>query len=302
MPNESDGVPRGPPAGGGDAGDVPQPGLPDAPPSEAPPSEAPPPEAPLPDAPSSRALPLDSLPALGAALAARPYARRGVPGSAATIRVLLVDDHAMLRAGLRAVLAETPDIVVVGEAASGADVPALVERLTPAVVVMDLDMPGGDGETATRAIAQLAPRLAAPPRVLVLTMHAEEERLLALLYAGASGYLAKDAAERELVDAVRVVAAGEVYVRPHVARLLARSVRARAEPDARPRQFEALSERERAVVRLTAEGYNGPEIGARLGISAKTVDTYKQRIEQKLGFRHRTDYVRLALALRLIEP
>ena len=159
-------------------------------------------------------------------------------------------------------------------------------------------MPGGDGETATRALAAFE----APPRVLVLTAHAEEERLLALLGAGATGYLAKDAAERELVDAIRVVASGDVYVRPHVARMLARSVRERSEPDSRRQQFEALSEREQAVVRLTAEGYNGPEIGERLGISAKTVDTYKQRIEQKLGFRHRTDYVRFALALNLMEP
>jgi DNA-binding NarL/FixJ family response regulator len=243
-------------------------------------------------------LPLDSLPALGAALAARPYARRGVAAGDEAIRVVLVDDHAVLRAGLKTVLAQAGDIVVVGEAASGADVPALVARVAPAVVVMDLDMPGGDGEAATRALAALE----RPPRVLILTMHAEEERLIRLLDAGASGYLAKDTAERDLIDAVRVVAAGDVYVRAHVARMLARSVRERTAPDPTRARYEALSDRERDVVRFLAEGYNGPEIGERLGISAKTVDTYKQRIEEKLGLRHRTDYVRFALALGLIHP
>ena len=107
-------------------------------------------------------------------------------------------------------------------------------------------------------------------------------------------------AERELVEAIRVVAAGDTYVRPHVARLLATTVRRRAQPDARREAFDTLSDREQTVVRLIAEGYNGPEIGQQLGISPKTVDTYKQRIEEKLGIAHRTEYVRLALALDLI--
>ena len=132
-------------------------------------------------------------------------------------------------------------------------------------------------------------------------IHAEEDRLIPLLEAGASGYLAKDAAGSELVDAIRAVAAGEVYVRPHVARLLAASVRGRSSTrDPMREQYDALSEREQTVVRLTAEGYGGTEIGQQLGISAKTVDTYKQRIEEKLGLKHRTDYVRFALALGLI--
>lgn len=246
-------------------------------------------------------LPLDSLSAVGAALAAQPHARRGTSMRDTPISVLLVDDHAVVRAGLKALLAGAPDVLVIGEASNGVEAVQAVARATPDVVVMDLDMAGGDGETATRALAALHRPPGAPPvRVLILSMHAEEERLIPLLEAGASGYLAKDAAERELVDAIRAVAAGEVYVRPHVARLLAASVRQRSARDPAREQYDTLSEREQTVVRLTAEGYGGTEIGQQLGISAKTVDTYKQRVEAKLGLTHRTDYVRFALALGLI--
>ena len=234
--------------------------------------------------------------AVGAALAARPYARRGVSSREEPVRVVLVDDHEVLRVGLRALLAATPDIVVVGDGANGREAVALAERLAPDVVVLDLDMPGGDGATATRELCALA----RPPKVLILSVHAEEERLIALLEDGATGYLAKDVAGRDLVSAIRVVASGDVYVRPHVARLLAGSLRRRGAPDARRRAFKGLSEREQLVVRLTAEGYGGVEIGQQLGISRKTVDTYKQRIEKKLGITHRTEYVRLALSLDLI--
>lgn len=241
-------------------------------------------------------LPLESLPAVGAALAAQPHARRGVSMRDTPITVLLVDDHAVVRAGLKALLAGTADVAVIGEASNGVEAVQAVARGTPDVVVMDLDMAGGDGATATRALAALD----RPPRVLILSMHAEEDRLIPLLEAGASGYLAKDAAERELVDAIRAVAAGEVYVRPHVARLLAASVRRRSTRDPAREQYDTLSEREQTVVRLVAEGYGGTEIGQQLGISPKTVDTYKQRVEEKLGLKHRTDYVRFALALDLI--
>ena len=172
----------------------------------------------------------------------------------------------------------------------------MAERLLPDVVVLDLDMPAGDGATATRALCALAQ----PPKVLILSMHAEEKQLIPLLEDGATGYLSKEAAGRDLVAAIRVVASGDVYVRPHVARLLAGSMRRRGAPDVRRRAFESLSDREQLVVRLMAEGYSGVEIGQQLGISPKTIDTYKQRIENKLGITHRTEYVRLALSLDLI--
>jgi DNA-binding NarL/FixJ family response regulator len=246
-------------------------------------------------APTARSAgaPDGSLAETGAALAARPYARRGVSPTGDPIRVILADDHKLLRQGVKALLRNAPDIVVVGEATSGTEAVALAERQRPDVVVMDLDMSGGDGASATRTLAREAPSI----RVLILTMYAEEERLLPLLSDGARGYLAKNTADTELVDAIRVVASGDVYVRPSVARLLASRVMQRTErrPDTAVERFATLSDREQTVLRLTAAGYNGPEIGEQLHITAKTVDTYKQRIEEKIGLSHRTEYVRFAM-------
>ena len=239
-----------------------------------------------------------SLSEVGAALAARAYARRGVPRSEETIRVVLADDHTIVRSGLKALLRAAPDIAVVGEASSGGEAVAGASRCGADVVVMDLDMKGGDGATATRQLGEVAPSI----RVLILTMHSEQEYLVPLLDAGARGYLAKDTAERDLIDAIRVVASGDVYVRPSVARVLAAAITPqRPERGGTPAaRYEALSDRERTVLRLVAEGYNGPEIGDQLGITAKTVDTYKQRIEDKLGLAHRTHYVRFAVEAGLL--
>ena len=230
-------------------------------------------------------------------LATRPYARRGVPPAETPIRVLLVDDHSIFRAGVRALLRAWPDISVIAEASNGEEALAVALRTRPQVAVMDLDMPRVDGTTATSTLQETIPEV----RVLVLTMYPERERLESVLRVGARGYLTKDAAERDLAEAIRVVAAGEIYVRPAVARELA------AGADASPPSvsdsevgFARLSDRERTVVDLTARGFNGPEIGRQLGITAKTVDTYKQRIEQKLGLAHRTDYVRFALDAHLL--
>jgi DNA-binding NarL/FixJ family response regulator len=240
----------------------------------------------------------ESLAQIGASVASKPYARRGVPMSNETIRVLLADDHAMVREGLRLLLRSAPDIMVVGEAENGVSAVALAERLSPNIVILDLDMPGGDGVGALKEIGKTLPGV----RVLILTMHAERERLLPLLEAGARGYLTKEAASRDLVEAIRVVAAGEVYVRPSAARLLAAAlVPERAAETARSR-FETLSEREQSVLQMVAEGYNGAEIARHLGISTKTVDAYKRRVQDKLGLEHRTDYVRFALEAGILGP
>ena len=212
------------------------------------------------------------------------------------IRVVLADDHAVVRAGLKAVLGTARDIDIVGEATDGKEAVALAERLNPDVVVMDLSMGGADGAEATKEI--VAKGLAT--RVLILTMHAEEDYLVPLLEAGAAGYLVKSAADRELVDAVRAVARGDVYVRPSAARVLAKGLTRKDPAQAERERYEMLTDRERNVLRLVAEGYSAPEIGARLFISPKTVDTYKQRINEKLGVAHRADYVKLALKLGLI--
>jgi len=215
-----------------------------------------------------------------------------------TIRVVLADDHTVVRAGLKAVLSTARDIEVVGEAKNGREAVALVNRLTPDVVLMDLSMDEMDGTAATKEI--LAKKL--PTRVLVLTMHAEEEYLIPVLEAGAAGYLMKNVADRELVDAVRAVARGDLYVLPNAARVLARNLTKKDPLKAERDKYERLTERERDVLRLVAQGYSAPEIGGKLFISPKTVDTYKQRIQEKLGLLHRSDYVQLALKLGLLAP
>ena len=212
------------------------------------------------------------------------------------ITVVLADDHAVVRAGLRAVLGVARDIQVIGEAKNGREAVSLAERLKPDVVVMDLSMDDMDGTAATKEI--VAKGLAC--RVLVLTMHAEEDYLVPILEAGAVGYLVKSAADRELVDAVRAVAHGDVYMRPAGAQVLARNLTKKDPLRAERERFERLTERERDVLRLTAQGYSAPEVGERLFISPKTVDTYKQRIQEKLGLSHRSEYIQFALKLGLL--
>jgi DNA-binding NarL/FixJ family response regulator len=213
-----------------------------------------------------------------------------------TIRVVLADDHTVVRTGLKAVLRTAPDIEVVGEASNGREAIALVERLRPDVLITDLAMPDVDGAAATREL--IAKEL--PCRVLVLTMHVEEEYLVPLLEAGASGYLVKSAADRELIAAVRSVAHGDTYVQPAAGQVLARQLTRKDPAKVERERYEQLTQRERDVVRLVAQGFSGPEIGEQLGISPKTVDTYKQRIEQKLGLAHRTAYVQFALKLGIL--
>lgn len=212
------------------------------------------------------------------------------------IRVVLADDHVVVRAGLRAVLGAAKDIEVIGEAKNGREAITMVERFKPDVVVMDLDMPDTDGVAATKEIVSKG--LVA--RILVLTMHAEEDYLVPLIEAGAAGYLVKSAADRELVDAVRAVAHGDVYVGAGAARVLAKNLTKKDPVAAERERFEKLTEREQSVLRYVAQGYSAPEIGEKLFISPKTVDTYKQRIQEKLGLAHRSDYVQLALRLGLL--
>ncbi|MEP6991669.1 MAG: response regulator transcription factor [bacterium] len=213
------------------------------------------------------------------------------------IRVILADDHHVVRAGLKALLAANRDIEVVGEAVNGREAIALVDRLAPDVAVLDLDMPVMDGVAATKELVSRQ----STTRVLILTMHSEDEYLVALLEAGAAGYLVKNAADRELADAVRAVASGDTYVQPAAALALARNVTRRAEHRDERAQYTGLSERERDVLVHVAGGYSASEIGERLFISPKTVETYKQRITEKLGLSHRSDYVQFCLRLGLLK-
>jgi DNA-binding NarL/FixJ family response regulator len=213
-----------------------------------------------------------------------------------TIRVMLVDDHAMVREGLRLLLRTAPDIAVVGEAGDGVTALKIARQVAPDIIVLDLDMPGGDGTSALHALGKELPQVQA----LILTVHAEHDRLLPVLDAGARGYLTKEAASRDLVEAIRVVAAGEVYVRPAAARLLAAAVAPRPAIKSTRDRFHSLSDREQTVLRAVAQGYSGAEIARQLCISSKTVDAYKRRVQGKLGLAHRTDYVRFAIEAQVL--
>jgi two-component system response regulator NreC len=205
------------------------------------------------------------------------------------IRVLLADDHAVLRGGLRALLGLEPDMDVVGEVSTGEEAVERVRALRPHVVVMDLAMPGMGGMEATRQVMALN----LGTRVLILTSHAEEEYLLPVLEAGASGYVQKTSADRDLILAVRTVARDEVFLYPSATRLLLRGYKTAGHGENDP--LHDLSEREREVLKLTAEGYGSGEIGKKLFLSPKTVDTYRSRLMQKLGLTHRAELVRFAL-------
>jgi len=211
------------------------------------------------------------------------------------IQVLLVDDHAVLRGGLKALLNLEPDLDVAGEAATGEEAVQLASTLRPHVIVMDLAMPGIGGLEATRQI------LAADPaaRVLILTSQAEEEYLLPVLEAGGSGYVHKTNADEDLITAIRTVARGEVFLYPKATKLLLRGFRT-AEERGEASPLEELSDREREVLALTAEGYSSTEIGKQLFLSPKTVDTYRARLMQKLGFHHRSELIRFALQTGLL--
>jgi len=213
------------------------------------------------------------------------------------IKVVLADDHAVVRAGLKAVLGSAKDIHVIGEVGNGRDAIAMVERMKPDVLVMDLSMEPVDGAEATKQLVATG----TATKILILTMHSPDDALIPLLESGASGFLQKSVADRELVDAVRAVAHGDTYIQPSAARVLAGGFRKRAEHSDERSKFEKLTERERDVLRYVASGYTAPEIGEKLLISPKTVDTYKQRITEKLGLSHRSEYVQFALKLGLLK-
>ena len=204
------------------------------------------------------------------------------------IRLLLVDDHPVVRLGLRGMLDAEPDLTVIGEASSG---PEGVERAVadrPDIVLMDLRMPGGDGVAATERIVATAPGV----KVMVLTTFESDKDILRAIEAGACGYLLKDAAPAELADAVRAAARGETVLSPSVASTLVRQVRRPAPP--------ALSARECEVLRLVARGLTNADIGRQLFISEATVKTHLLRAFNKLGVADRTAAVTTALGHGLI--
>jgi two-component system response regulator NreC len=207
------------------------------------------------------------------------------------IRILLADDHPVLRAGLRTLLEHEADMVVVGEASDGREAVALAQRLKPDVIIMDISMPNVDGLEATRQIR----RLGLSAQVLILTVHAQERYLFPVLKAGAAGYLNKTAADTELVEAVRTVAAGGAFLQPAATRQLLEDYVAGVQAGSEQDRYDRLSEREREVLKYVAAGYTAREIAEQLHLSPKSVETYRARILEKLELRTRADLVRYAL-------
>jgi len=213
------------------------------------------------------------------------------------IRVLLADDHAVLRSGLRALLDMEPDMEVVGEASNGREAVELAQSLTPDVIVMDISMPEMDGLAAARAVHEMG----LPGAIVMLTVHAEEAYLFQTLQVGASGYVLKSSADRELMDAIRAAHRGEVFLYPSaVKKVLGEYLKGSRGDGGRKREYEALTTREKEVLKLTAEGFTNQEIAEKLVISPKTVDTYRQRIMEKLNLHHRSELVRYALKTGLL--
>ena len=214
------------------------------------------------------------------------------------IRLLLVDDHALLRSGLRMLLDAQPDMAVVGEASDGAEAVAEALRLRPSVVLMDVAMSGESGLEATARIKQAAPEI----KVLVLSMYDDESYLRRALEAGASGYALKRAADTDLLSAIRAVARDEVYLHPALTRVLVSDLLGR-DPASRPTlrsETSNLSEREVEVLRLVALGHTNQEIADSLCLSVKTVESYKGRLMEKLGLRGRAALVRYAVGAGLL--
>lgn len=218
-----------------------------------------------------------------------------IPPAADAISVLLADDHGIVRAGLRALLEAQPDMHVVAEAETGPEAIEKAGELVPTVVVADLSMPGG-GMEAIRGITALQ----LPTRVLVLTVHAEERYLLPVLEAGGSGYVRKSSAHTDLLNAIRTVARGEVFLDPAATKTLLRGYLGRVKSGEELDLGEVLSDREREVVKLTAEGYTAHQAGDILSLSPKTIETYRHRAMQKLGLTNRAELVRYALRAGLL--
>ena len=207
------------------------------------------------------------------------------------IRLLLVDDHAVVREGLRAFLRLQPDLEVIGEAADGATALEVAVSLQPDVVLLDLLMPNGDGLSVLRTLRERVP----VARVMVLTSYADDAQLFAAMDAGAAGYMLKDVEPDALAAAIRDVAAGRPALHPHVARRLMRQA-GRAEPG-----LADLTARERDVLRLIVEGLANKEIAGRLRIGEKTVKTHVSRVLGKLGVEDRTQAAVLAIRSRLVD-
>jgi len=214
-----------------------------------------------------------------------------------TPRVLLADDHAILRSGLRLLLTSQNEFDVVGEASSGIEALSLAEQLQPDLILLDLSMPALGGLDALPTLRKLVPSA----RILILTMHDDPQYLRQALKHGASGYVLKKAADSELLSAMHAVLRGEVYVHPSMTRVLLEDMLPEAQSTDKENSWESLSEREQEVLKMVALGHTSAEIAEQLNLSAKTVETYRARGMEKLGLRTRAALVRFALQKGLLK-
>lgn len=211
------------------------------------------------------------------------------------IRVLIADDHAIVRTGLRALIHSEPSMELVGEATGGYETIELVEKSQPNVLVLDLSMPDLDGIAVTKKIAPQFPDL----RILILTLHEDEALLRAALKSGASGYILKRAAEAELVSAIHTILRGDLYVDPSMVRVLLKDEVAPVVTTSK--STEALTPREIEVLKLIVQGYTNRQIGEELCISLRTAESHRANLSEKLGLHSRVELVRYAREHGLIE-
>lgn len=210
------------------------------------------------------------------------------------IRILLVDDHQILREGLKALLDSEADLHVIAEASTGWEAIRQAELSHPHVIIMDLGLPDISGLEAVQEIRKLGLEI----KIIVLTMHSQRKFVLQAMELGCDGYVPKSSAHESLLQAIRVVVAGESFLHPKAARALISSIKQGKNEE---ELLTDLSERELEVFKLTAMGFNSREIGEKLLLSSKTVDTYRQRAMEKLGLDHRSDIIRFALQAGLLK-
>jgi two-component system response regulator NreC len=213
------------------------------------------------------------------------------------IRLILADDHAVVRSGLRMLLEAQPDIEIIAEAETGEEAVNHARQLQPDIVLMDIQMPDVNGIEATKRIKRLSPDSA----VLALTMHEDEQYFFQMLHAGASGYVPKRAAPDELVTAIRTVARGDVFLYPSLATQLVQDYLKQAGTGDHLQVYDTLTPREQEVLILIAEGLSNPEIAEKLVISVKTVDRHRENIMRKLNLHSRIDLVKYSIKVGLID-
>ena len=215
-----------------------------------------------------------------------------------TIRLLLVDDHAVVRLGLHMLFESEADIEIVGEAENAQEALTAVTELNPDVVLMDIGLPDLSGIEATRRIKEKAPGTA----IIAMTIHEDREYFFKMLHAGASGYVPKRAAPGELITAIHAVAAGEVYLYPSLAKYLVKDYLAQAAPTGSPNTIDGLTQREQEVLTYLADGAINAEIAEKLVISPKTVARHRENIMRKLNLHSRTELVKYAIRKGIIRP